>query len=276
MAILAPPLQSFVEQIPQFLLQLATGLLILLISMLVSSWLSRGVSRAAAERQVADSGSEALRRLIRWSIMIVGSVLAIEQVIPNVTSLLAGLGIAGFTIGFALQDVAKNFVAGVLLLIQRPFEIGDTIEVSGFTGQVVDISLRTTDLRELDGRYVIIPNGDVFVSPIINLSRAPHRRVQVDVGVSYDADPVRVERIALDALQPIRCLVEDPEPSVMFEALGDSAVQVSILFWADMSLVTFQEAQTEGTKAIKAAFERADIDLPFPTQSVLLDDRRAA
>lgn len=268
--------QTLLEGIPEFLVRLGTGILILLAAVLISSWLARLASRAVEQRQADDSASETLRRLIRWGVMIIGAVLAIEQVVPNVTSLLAGLGIAGFTIGFALQDVAKNFVAGVLLLVQKPFEIGDTIEVSGFTGIVVDISLRTTDMRELDGRYVIIPNGDVFVSPIVNLSRAPYRRVSVEIGVSYEADPDQVERIALEAIRPIRGMVEDPEPEVVFEALGDSAVQATVRFWAAMSEISYAQAQTDGLKAIKAAVERAGIDLPFPTQSILLEDHRAA
>lgn len=268
--------QSLLEGIPEFLVRLGTGILILLAAVLISSWLARLASRAVEQRQADDSASETLRRLIRWGVMIIGAVLAIEQVVPNVTSLLAGLGIAGFTIGFALQDVAKNFVAGVLLLVQKPFEIGDTIEVSGFTGTVVDISLRTTDMRELDGRYVIIPNGDVFVSPIVNLSRAPYRRVSVEIGVSYEADPDQVEQIALEAIRPIRGMLEEPEPEVVFEALGDSAVQATVRFWADMSEISYSQAQTDGLKAIKAAVERAGIDLPFPTQSIFLEDRRAA
>lgn len=268
--------QTLLEGIPEFLVRLGTGILILLAAVLISSWLARLASRAVEQRQADDSASETLRRLIRWGVMIIGAVLAIEQVVPNVTSLLAGLGIAGFTIGFALQDVAKNFVAGVLLLVQKPFEIGDTIEVSGFTGTVVDISLRTTDMRELDGRYVIIPNGDVFVSPIVNLSRAPYRRVSVEIGVSYEADPDQVEQIALEAIRPIRGMLEEPEPEVAFEALGDSAVQATVRFWADMSEISYSQAQTDGLKAIKAAVERAGIDLPFPTQSILLEDHRAA
>lgn len=276
MSIFDPSLQSLLEQVPDFLIQLGTGLLILLAAMLISSWLARLVSRAVEQRKADAAASETLQRLVRWSIMIIGAVLAIEQVVPNVTSLLAGLGIAGFTIGFALQDVAKNFVAGVLLLVQRPFEIGDTIEVSGFTGTVVDISLRTTDMRDVDGRYVIIPNGDVFVSPIINLSRAPYRRISVQIGVSYEADPDQVERIALQAIQSVRGLVEDPEPDVVFEALGDSAVQATVRFWANMSEIPYSQAQTDGLKAIKAAVERAGIDMPFPTQSILLEDLRAA
>lgn len=268
--------QTLLEGIPEFLVRLGTGILILLAAVLISSWLARLASRAVEQRQADDSASETLRRLVRWGVMIIGVVLAIEQVVPNVTSLLAGLGIAGFTIGFALQDVAKNFVAGVLLLVQKPFEIGDTIEVSGFTGTVVDISLRTTDMREQDGRYVIIPNGDVFVSPIVNLSRAPYRRVSVEIGVSYEADPDQVEQIALEAIRPIRGMLEEPEPEVVFEALGDSAVQATVRFWADMSEISHSQAQTDGLKAIKAAVERAGIDLPFPTQSILLEDRRAA
>lgn len=269
-------LQAVFGQAPEFLIRLGTGVLILLAAILISAWLARWAARAARQSKADDSASETLRRLTRWGILIIGAVFAVEQVVPNVTSLLAGLGIAGFTLGFALQDVAKNFVAGVLLLIQKPFEIGDTIQVSGFTGTVVDINLRTTDLREVDGRYVIIPNGDVFVSPIVNLSRAPIRRISIAIGVSYDADPDQVEGIALEAIRPLRGMVEDPAPEVVFEGLGDSAVQATVRFWADMGEISYSEAQTSGLKAVKAAVEGAGIDMPYPTQSILLEDKRAA
>jgi small conductance mechanosensitive channel len=150
---------------------------------LLSRWLSTAVRPAAGRQEHRENISLILSRLTRWAILVLGLTLAAEQIIPNVTSLLAGLGIAGFTLGFALQDVAKNFIAGLLILLQRPFEIGDVIQVSGFTGTVLDISLRTTDMRTADGLLVTIPNGDVFVSSITNYTRAPQRRIEIQAGV---------------------------------------------------------------------------------------------
>lgn len=273
-----PPFQqqldAFLAQFPGFLLDLLLGIVILFASLVISAWLARAAETAARQRRAAKAAQQTLHRLVRWTTLILGALLAIEQVVPNVTSLLAGLGIAGLTIGFALQDVAKNFVAGVLILLQQPFEIGDTIEVSGYAGTVLDISLRTTEMRTLDGRYVILPNGDVLVSPIVNYSRAPSRRLEVKLGVTYQALPERVAQVALEAIQQVPGLLQEPGPEVVFEALGDSAMEVKVYYWADMKQVTFMAAQDHGVRSLKEAFEAARIDLPFPTQTVLLEDQR--
>jgi small-conductance mechanosensitive channel len=173
-------------------------------------------------------------------------------------------------LGFALQDVAKNFIAGLLILLQRPFEIGDVVNVSGFTGTVLDISLRTTDIRTADGLFVTIPNGDVFVSSITNYTRAPKRRIEIQAGVSYDAQPEKVKQIALEAVQEVTGLLDPPAPQVVYSNLGDSAVEISVYYWVDMLKVDFMEARDEGVRAIKAAFEQQGIDMPYPTMAVLL------
>ncbi|OQY35105.1 MAG: hypothetical protein B6I38_01835, partial [Anaerolineaceae bacterium 4572_5.1] len=110
-------------------------------------------------------------RTTRWAIIIWGLFLGLQQVEFNLTGFVTGLGIVGFTIGFAFQDIAKNFMAGMLLLLQQPFDIGDSIEVAGYAGTVTDIEIRSTALRTFDGRHVIIPNAEVFTGVITNFSR---------------------------------------------------------------------------------------------------------
>lgn len=261
---IAQQIEAWFAAVPQFISRWLLAFAILVAAYLISRWLA-GAVVGAARRQKVDAGmQETLRRLTRWGVMVLGGVLAVEQVVPNVTSLLAGLGIAGLTIGFALQDVAKNLIAGILLLLQRPFEIGDTIEVSDFTGTVLDVKLRTTDMRAMDGRFVMIPNADVFVNPIINFTRAPSRRLEVTAGLSYRTDLQRVEEIALKALQEVDGLLEDPPPQVIFQALGENEIQFSARFWANMGQVEYNQAQSAGVQAIKAAFDRAGIDFAVP------------
>ncbi len=258
---------------PDFFNRLLTALIIVLAAIVLSRWLAKAVRTAAGRQEHRENISLILSRLTRWAILVLGLTLAAEQIIPNVTSLLAGLGIAGFTLGFALQDVAKNFIAGLLILLQQPFAIGDVIDVSGFTGTVLDISLRTTDMRTADGLFVTIPNGDVFVSSITNYTRAPQRRIEIQVGVGYAADPGEVEKVAIDALQPIPGLLSDPAPSVVYNNLGDSAVKISIFYWIDASKVAYLEAKDQGIKQIMAAFDRHGIDMPFPTMAVIMPDK---
>lgn len=254
-------LQSILADLPQILSRGLLAALLLLLAFLLSTWLSRAVASAARRRQVEPSVGHILQRLTRWSILVLGAVLAAEQVIPNVTSLLAGLGIAGFTLGFALQDVAKNLIAGVLLLLQSPFEIGDTIEVTGFTGTVEDITLRATDMRTLDGRFVTIPNADVFINPITNYSRAPSRRLEVAVGLGYASDLDEAAALVGSAIRSTEGYLPEPEPEVFFRSMGPTSVELVALYWADMEAVTYNQALDSGVREVKSTLQRAGFEL---------------
>jgi small-conductance mechanosensitive channel len=253
-----------------FLPTLGLALLVLLVSYLLSKWLTRVVRREMRRRSQDPEITVLLEMLTRWGTLIIGFVLALQVLAPGkFSSLVAGLGVAGVTIGFALQDVAKNFVAGILLLIQQPFEIGDTIEVSGYTGEVLKIALRATELREVDGRFVIIPNGDVLVNPIINFTRAPRRRIELAVGVGYDSDLDQVARLANEAVLQIPGILTEPSPSIVFNEFGGSAIGVTIYYWIDTDESGVFDGTSEGLKLVKRAFEQNGIDMPFPTMTIL-------
>jgi small-conductance mechanosensitive channel len=258
--------QALIDYLPT----LGLALLVLLISYLLSRWLTRLVHQGMERRNQDPEITILLALLTRWGTLIVGIVIALQVLAPGqFTSLMAGLGVAGVTIGFALQDVAKNFVAGILLLIQQPFEIGDTIEVSGFTGEVLKIALRATEIRELDGRFVIIPNGDVFINPIINFSRATRRRIQLSVGVSYESDLDQVARLAHEAVMQVPGILEEPSPSIVFDEFGGSAIGVKVYYWIDTDESGVFDGTSEGLKILKRAFEENGIDMPFPTMTIL-------
>ena len=263
-------MEEFLSQIIAFLPQLGLGIGVFLLTLALSSWIGSLVAKQLSRREVDDELIILLRMLSKWSVRILGFMIALEMLMPGrFGSLIAGLGIAGFTIGFALQDVAKNFIAGILLLLQQPFNIGDSIEVGGYTGKVLDISLRTTEIRTSDGRHVIIPNGDVFVSPIVNFSKGTSRRLEISVGVAYDADLDQVARVAIEALNKIPGLQDDPAVSVMFQSFGDSAIEFTAYCWIDTTQVGLGDAKDAGVKALKVAFERDGIDIPYPTQKVI-------
>jgi small conductance mechanosensitive channel len=162
-----------------------------------------------------------LQMLTRWGILALGIVLAMLQITPGrLTTLLAGIGILSVTLGFALQDLAKNFVAGILLLITQPFELCDTISVSDYTGTVVAINLCSTDLCEVDGRFVIIPNADIFVSPIINSWCSIERQVDLKITVTLDTGFERAVRIGMGSLEDVAGVMQEPTPVLIFDSLG--------------------------------------------------------
>jgi small conductance mechanosensitive channel len=155
MSIDSSSLNGLWNRVVEFLPRLGVGALTLLVAWLVSRWLVHLLGRAMERRKVDPELIVLLKMLTRWGIVVLGIVLALEQIAPGrFSSLIAGLGVAGFTIGFALQDVAKNFISGILLLLDQPFDIGDAVDVAGYQGTILEIKLRTTEMRAWDGRHV--------------------------------------------------------------------------------------------------------------------------
>ena len=265
-------MEDFLPQIIDFLPQLGLGFGVFVLTLGVSSWMGGLVAKNLKRRGVDNELIILLQMVSKWSVRILGFMIALEMIMPGrFGSLIAGLGIAGFTIGFALQDVAKNFISGILLLLQQPFNIGDSIEVAGYAGKVLNISLRTTELSTYDGRHVIIPNGEVFVKPIVNFSKAASRRFEISVGVAYDADLDKVARVAIETLNKIPGILDDSVPSVMFQSFADSAIEFTAYCWIDTTQVGLGDAKDAGVKALKKAFEHAGIDIPYPTQRVIAE-----
>jgi small conductance mechanosensitive channel len=267
--------QAMLDAIVAFLPRLGLALLVYLIAHWISHWATRLLRRRLTSRKADEELIILLQMLTRWGIRALGIVLALEQLAPGrLSTLLAGLGIAGVTIGFALQDVAKNFIAGILLLLTQPFEIGDAIGVGGFTGKVLAINLRSTELREVDGRYVIIPNADVFVSPIVNFTRAPRRRIRLPLGITIDTDLEHATQAALDAVGKITGVLDDPAPQLVLESFSDSIIQSSLYFWIDTAAVDFLQAQSLGAQAINLAFKDSGVVMPYPTVEVTMLSER--
>jgi len=158
---------NFLKIIPD----LVIAIFIFIISLYGAGLLVKYV-RSAIERRKTDLEIRlVVDKITRWSIIILGTVAALQQGGFNLSAFLTGLGILGYTVGFALQDVSKNFIAGLLLLLEQPFDIGDVIEIGDFTGIVANVEIRATEIYNFDGQNVIIPNTDVFTSPITNYSR---------------------------------------------------------------------------------------------------------
>jgi small conductance mechanosensitive channel len=248
-----------------FLPRLAVSLAVLVVAWMLARWATRALEQALKRRGVDRELALLLRLIARVAILAIGIILALEQVAPGrFSSLIAGLGVVGLTIGFALQDVAKNLIAGILILLQQPFQIGETVEVADFAGVVTDISLRTTELRTYDGRYVLIPNTDVYLSSVVNLSRSIERRIEISLGLAYDADLDKVARVAIGSILELPGVLEEPAPQVAFSAFGWTTIQFTAYFWIDTHTTSTIEAQDIGIRALKSAFEEADVGAPFP------------
>ena len=187
-------MEQYFDQLIAFFIggtpKLLSALLIFVVSLYFARLISNFLRRVLQRRRAPTGVVQLLGELALWSIIVAGAITALQQFV-NVTAFLTGLGILGFTIGFALQDIMKNFASGVILLLQQPFHVGETIGVKGFDGTVLAIDLRSTEMRATDGRIVILPNADVLTNPIINYSRANQRRVELSLSLSHAAEPSR-------------------------------------------------------------------------------------
>lgn len=267
-------LETLLANFLSFLPSLITALVIFVISLYIAGMARKAVRRGLSLHGGNQKLNEMLAKITRFSIIVLGLIVALQQVGFNVSAFLAGLGIMGFTIGFALQDVSKNFVAGLLLYIQQPFDIGDAIEVSGYSGVVEEIDLRATEIRTFDGKLVLIPNSDVFTSAITNFSAFPTRRLDIVIGVAYDTDLEKARQIIIETISSLEGVLDDPAPSVIYNKFNDSSIDLTLYFWIDVNRLGFLAAQDNAVTRIKSAFEQAGIEIPFPTTTVLMPENQ--
>lgn len=253
----------FIEATPRLLSALVIFVLSLYFARILSNFLKRVLQRRRAPAGVV----QLLGQLTLWSIIVAGTISALQQFFP-VTAFLTGLGILGFTVGFALQDIMKNFASGVILLLQQPFHVGETIGVKGFDGTVLAIDLRATEMRAADGRVVILPNADVMSNPIVNYSRANERRVEFSLNLSHDCEPDDVRKIMVKAIEEVKGVVREPEPVILFNSLTDSALELNGNFWVDVTKNDPLRAKDAVLLKVKSIFNEKGIEIPHPVQAV--------
>lgn len=262
-------LNQLFEQVVASLPNVFTAILILVASLylarLLSNLLTRVLKRQEADREV----TLLLAQLTRWSVIAIGIITALQRFF-DVTAFLAGLGILGFTVGFALQNIMQNFVAGVILLIQQPFDVDDAIEVDGIGGTVLTINLRTTEMRTWDGRIVIVPNANILSNPITNYTRADRRRIELPVGVSYGSDPAIARQVVMEAIKGVPGFVSEPAPVVVFHTFAGSSIDMTAYFWIDTAKTNPFAAQDAALEFVKAALEKNGIEIPFPITTVYM------
>jgi len=205
------------------------------------------------------------------STITVGTFMALSvlHLDKTVTSLLAGVGVVGLALGFAFQDIAANFVAGVLIATRKPFGVGDLIRSNDYLGHVQKMNLRASIIRTFQGQDVIIPNSEIFTKPLTNFAIYPKRRIDLSVGVSYADDLEIVRKIAVKAVEKLEVVEQDMGVSLFFTEFGGSSINFDIRFWVDEHEQShFLEARSEAIIAIKKAFDKNDISIPYPIRTL--------
>lgn len=262
-----PYLDKFVNGFLLGIPNLITALVIFVASLYLARVLSNILRRVLNKRKAPGGVTHILAQLTLWTIIVVGTITALQRFF-NVTAFLTGLGIIGFTVGFALQDVMKNFASGIILLLQQPFHVGESIGVKGFDGTVIAIDLRSTEMRATDGRIITLPNAEVLANPIINYSRAYQRRVDLSLNLPLTSEPDTVRRILLDAVHNVDGFIEDPKPVIVFSNLTNSALELNASFWVEISKMDPLQAKDVVLLKIKSALGAQGIEIPHPVQAV--------
>lgn len=250
-----------------FLPRMLAAMVLFVITLYLAAWISKLVRRILEKRRTDPGLTLLLYHLTRWTIVILGTISALRQVNFEVTAFLAGLGILGFTVGFALQDISQNVIAGFLLLIQKPFELGDLIQIDDYTGTVLSVDLRSTELRTRDGHNVLIPNAYVFTKPITNYSRQATWRVSLPIGVAYNSDLELVQRLTLQTVQTLPDVLDDPAPTLYFHTFNDYSIDFTLYYWIDGRVTNPFTATHPAIIAIQKAFNQAGIEIPYPIQT---------
>ncbi|MEJ2656032.1 MAG: mechanosensitive ion channel family protein [Desulfobacterales bacterium] len=209
------------------------------------------------------------------------AILALDTLGINVMPFVAGAGVAGIAVGFAAKDTLSNLIAGVLLIIDRPFEVGDRIEVwsapveSATWGDVVDIGLRATKIKTTDNIVIIIPNNEIMKRDIVNYTIISTKiRVRINVGVAYDADIEKTKGLILSVADSVDWISKSPEPKVVVRSFGESSVDLQLRVWIDDARKRM-DTISHVTDKIKATFDQHGIEIPYPKRDITVT-RRAA
>jgi small-conductance mechanosensitive channel len=255
---------GFVSQLPA----IVTGLLLLLASYLLARGVRFLVARSMRKVRVSEHAVKLVARLSFIGVISAGILIALVVMGINPTALVASLGLVSVGLGFGLKDVIENFIAGVILIFQRPFMVGDMICLGDVEGLVEDVRVRDTVIRMLDGRQVFVPNASIFSNAIINNNRNRMRRLDFSVGVAYHEDIPAAMRVAAGALKGAEGTFSDPAPMVLVEELADSAISLRVYFWVDPEETNILEAESAAIAAVKKGLQDAGIEIPFPIVTV--------
>ena len=258
--------ESLVEMLPNLAVAIVIVIAFVILSRVAVRIAQPALSRASSHRQLRGLALAVLKT----SVFLLGIFIALGvlNLDGTVASLLAGVGVIGLALGFAFQDIAANFMSGIILAVREPFLEGDMVTIGSFEGNVERLDLRATVGRTFQGQIVTIPNKDVLGSHIINFTTSGEWRVEVAIGVSYGDDLDAAEAAVRDALES--CSERDPDKSVdvWYTGFGDSSIDISARMWIRNREQSFLLARSQMVKALKRTFDERDLTIPFPIRTL--------
>ena len=250
-----------------FAFDFIAALIILLLGWLVTRLIVAAVGKALEKghhrNTLLANFVRSVTSKVCWSVLL---VLVLGKLGVNVAPIIAGLGVTGFILGFAFQESLGNLASGLMIAINEPFKLGDYVILAGHEGSVLKVDMMATVLSTADNKKVIIPNKSVWGGPIVNFSALGRRRVDIKIGIDYSCDVTKAIRIVRETLPTIPGVLANPAPAVFVASLDDSQVTLNVRPWTDGA--TYWAVYNDTQIAIKSAFEKNDISIPFPQLTI--------
>ena len=259
-------LGKFMDKIIGFLPSLIGAIIVLFVGVWICRLIRKFVRRLMITRSVDITIQNFVNELLRWVLYIILFLTVIQKIGVPVSSFLGALAAAGVAIGLALQGSLSNFAGGIMLLILKPFRIGDSIEAKGHIGTVERIGMFYTTLIKFGNERVIIPNGPLFSDNIINYSQNPTRRHNIIVGIGYGSDLKKAKEILYRLAKECPTALQEPPAVVYVEELADSSVNLSLRIWSNTK--NYLETRFYLIEQIKLTFDKEGIEIPFPQRDV--------
>ena len=238
---------------------------------IVAGWLGKTVRTVGEKRGLDTTLTRFSANIVRYLILIavVISVLGVFGI--QTSSFAAIIGAAGLAVGLAFEGTLSSFAAGAMLLIFRPFKVGDFVDAGGVTGTVEELELFTTIIKTVDNRKIIVPNSKIFGDTIVNYGAYPKRRVDIDVGCDYSADIDETRAALVEAIGKLENVHEDPAPVVVLTGLGGSSVDWQLRLWVDTA--NYWGVKEAGLRQVKYTLDEKGIGIPFPQMDVHVDGK---
>ncbi len=216
-----------------------------------------------------------LIKVCRIGVWTVGILVACVLAFPGLElgDLITTLGVGSVAIGFAFQDIFKNFLAGVILLAEEPFRIGDEVVIGDYQGKVENISIRTTRIRTYQGERVLLPNSAVFTDAVKVVTAYDYRRTDLAVGVDYNTSLPEASQLLLQTIGQVEGIIHEPSPEVDVVNFGDSSIDFVVRYWSNSQQRQLRRMQTKAIMAIKTALDQADIRIPYPIRTLYYYDQ---
>ena len=263
---LQPYIDMAIDMAILYIPKIVTAIAVLVIGLWVIKFIVRGFKKTSARSKMDDSLQRFLASLFSISLKVLLLVSVVSMLGVETTSFIAVLGAAGLAVGFALQGSLSNFAGGVLILIFKPFKVGDFIEGAGHAGSVYAIEVLNTTLKTPDNKTIIIPNGELSGNSIINYSKEERRRVDFTFGIGYNDDMKKAKEIIKSIVDKDTRVLKDPEPFIAIGNLGDSSVDITVRVWVEA--VNYWAVHFDTTEAVKAEFDAQGISIPFPQMDI--------